>query len=46
MEAYRKVIEGRIQAKATRGRKIIGMLSDLMGKEDSGYLKVRDQDRN
>jgi len=28
-----RVIEGRIQGKPTRGRKIIGMLSGLIGKE-------------
>ena len=41
-----RVIEGRIQGKPTRGRKRIGMLSNLIGKEDYACLKRRAQDRN
>jgi len=41
-----RVIEGRIQAKPTRGRKRIGMLSGLIGKEDYASLKRRAHDRN
>jgi len=41
-----RVIEGRIQGKPTRGRKRIGMLSGLMGKEDYANLKRRAQDES
>jgi len=41
-----RVIERRIQGKPTRGRKRIGMLSGLIGKEDYASLKRRAQDRN
>jgi len=41
-----RVIEGRIQGKPTRGRKGIGMLSGLIGKEDYASLKRRAQKRN
>jgi len=39
-----RVIEGRIQGKPIRGRKRIGMLSGLIGKEDYTSLKRRAQD--
>jgi len=42
----RRVIEGRIQEKPTRGRNRSGMLSGLIGKEDYAILKRRAQDRN
>jgi len=41
-----RVIEGRIQGKPSRGRKRIGMLSGLIGKEEYASLKRRAQDRN
>jgi len=39
-------IEGRTQGKPTRGRKRIGILSGLMGKEAYASLKRRAQDKN
>jgi len=41
-----RVIEERIQGKPTRGRKRIGMLSELTGKNDYASLKRRARDRN
>jgi len=41
-----RIIEGRIQGKPTRGRKRIGMLSRLIGKEDYANLKRRAQDQS
>jgi len=41
-----RVIEGRIQGKPTRGRKGIGILSGLIGKEDFASIKRRAQDKN
>jgi len=41
-----RVIEGRIQGKPTRGRKRVGMLTGLIGKEDYASLKRKAQDRN
>jgi hypothetical protein len=43
---YKLVIEGRIQGKPTRGRNRIGMLSDMIGKEDYACLKRRVEDRS
>jgi len=41
-----RVIEGRTQGKRIRGRKRIGILSGLIGKEDYANLKRRAQDKN
>jgi len=38
MKTYHKVIEERIHGKPTRGRKTMGRLQDLIGKEDYAYL--------
>ena len=44
--SLQRVIEGRMQGKPSRGRKRIGMLSDLIGREDYASLKTRAHDRN
>ena len=40
-----EIIEGRMAGKRTRGRKRVGMLDDLLGKESYEQLKRRAEDR-